>query len=560
MGRFRGLKALAVTVGGLMAVLACGPTSSGGGGELAADQTLRYSALDDVETLDPAHVSAGTDIPYDFEVFSGLYRFDNDLNILPDIATAKPDISSDGKTYTFKMRKDVKFSNGDALKADDVIYSWNRAAALNDAYATVFDPLVGGPDTEAGKTKTISGLSKGSDDYTIVAKLSDPAGYWLSELALWTAAVVDRKVIEAKGEDKWWTTPDGLIGAGPYKMTERTPKASMAFEQVSNWWGGSDRQGKLKKVKVDFGVDQSSSVKKYESGGYDIVGFAGIFPDPEDILRYKNDPAKSKQLTNKPLARTTWVGFNFTKGPFQGTPGGNDPGKQGRIALNKAIDRSQMADVACSKGILCTPATGGYIAKGLKGYVGDNSDPNAKFDASGAKSTYSQWDPTGSKVAGLKYSYNTTAVNKKVAENLQSQWKNNLNINVDLDPSDFPALLKKRKAKDPILFRDSWGADYDHPQDWFDNLFTCAQAPVGKGNSAGYCNPAVDKIVAKADAEQIDKANSEYQQAGKMMISDVFGAELFYSTGQYFTKDYVKGAGLNALYDYRWEGITIQKH
>jgi oligopeptide transport system substrate-binding protein len=568
MTRIR-LRILGVAAAAGMLAMACGGNNTSGGGEtLAADQTLNFPIQDDVQTLDPGHVQSGVDITFTQEIFSGLYKFDNNLKVVPDIATGSPDVSSDGKTYTFKLRKDAKFSNGDPIKASDFLYSWNRAAHLNDAYATVFDPVVGGSDVEAGKAQTMTGLTA-PDDYTVKAQLNDPAGFWLTELALWTAVAVDQKVIQAAGEDTWWTNPATLIGSGPFKMTARTPKASMEFAPVAGWYGGST--GAIKKIKTEIGIDQSSAVKKFESGGYDLVGMANNPPSPDDILRYKSDPTKSKLLTIYPSARTTWLGFNFTKGPFAVKAGGvkpgdptgglsNDAGKDGRTAFTKAIDRDQLVDVACVKGATCSKATGGVIAKGLKGYLGDNTDDTAKFDAAAAKSTLQKWDPDGSKLKGLQLRYNTSATNTQLFSNVQSQLKSNLNVSAELAPSDFPTLIKDRNAKNALLFRGSWGADYDHPQDWFDNLFICTQAAVGKGGNEGYCNPAMDKILQKADAQQITQAIPDYQAAQKLMLQDVVTANLQYGTQSYVTQSYVKGAGFNSLYDFSWEGIRILKH
>jgi oligopeptide transport system substrate-binding protein len=546
-------------VGGL-AAFACGGGSSSSTGEtLASDQTVNFAIQDDVATLDPGHVQSAVDITFTQEVFSGLYKFTNDLKIAPDIATGSPSISSDGLSYTFKMRHDAKFSNGDPITSKDVLYSWNRAAYLNDAYATVFDPVVGGTDTEGNKTKTMSGLTA-PDDYTVMAKLTAPAGFWLTELALWTADIVDQKVIgdytdtNNKNNDSWWTNAATMIGSGPFKLTQRTPKASMDYAPVSGWYGGST--GALTKVHVDVGVDQTSAVKKFESGGYDLVGPANNPPGPDDILRYKGDPTKSKELTIYPGARTTWLGFNFVMGPFQGAQQGHD----GRLAFSQGIDRTQLANIACVQSATCTPATGGVITKGLKGYLGDNADSTSKFDVSAAKSLLSKWDPSGSKVNGVKLSYNPSATNDKIWGNVQSQLQANLGVKVTLDPMDFPTLIQKRNAKQTVMFRGSWGADYDHPQDWFNNLFNCASAPVGKGNDAGYCNPNMDKILAKADAEQIDNAVSDYQAAQKLMVNDVVTGNLFYGTQSYIVAPYLKGAGYNGLYDWGWEGMKILKH
>ncbi|HEY8643154.1 MAG TPA: peptide ABC transporter substrate-binding protein [Candidatus Dormibacteraeota bacterium] len=563
-------KSLVVTVAAAFVAMACGTNNTSGTGSdvLATDQTLTFPIQDDIQTLDPGHVQSGVDITFTTEMFAGLYGLDNGNKIINMIATGPPDVSSDGKTYTFHMRKDAKFWNGDPIKSADVLYSWNRVAVLNDAYATVFQPVVGFDDTSNGKTKAMSGLTA-PDDYTVKATLTDAAGYWLSELSLWTAAVVSQKAISAAGEDIWWTKPDTAVGAGPFKMTERTAKASMAFQPVANWWGGST--GALKNIKVEIGVDAASQVKKYESGGYDLVGLADNYPGPDDILRYKADPTKQKEENIYPAARTTWVMFNFTgNSPFapkagiapgQPTAGlSADDGKAGRNAFSLSIDRAALVDVACSKGATCTAATGGLMAKGLKGYVGDGKDPNAVFNAATAKADYTKWDPNGSKIKGLTYRYNASAGNTAIAQNLQSQWKANLGINIDLAPSDFPTLIADRNAKKTNLARGSWGADYDHPQDWFDNLWICAAAQVGHGGEEGYCNPAMDKVLATANAESIDKALPSYQQAGQTLIDDNVDAVLFYGTATYFTHTYVKGAGFNSLYDYNWQGIKILKH
>jgi len=398
--------------------------------------------------------------------------------------------------------------------------------------------------------------------------LNAPAGYWLTQLAMPTAAeVLDQKVITAAGDDHWTESPSTYIGSGPWKMTARTPKQSMDFVPVKNWWGGDT--GKLTAVHVDIGIDDVSRVKKFESGGYEVVGMANNVPGPDDVLRYKNDPTKSKLLTIYPGARSTAIGFNFVKGPFasklgatpgQDTTNSSDPGLDGRRALSMAIDRAQLTDIACAHSITCTPASGGPIAKGLQGYIGDNTDPYAKFDAQAAKALYQKWDPTGSKVKGLELRYNSSAGNDKVYANIQAQWKANLGIDVKLAPSDFPTLQRDRQQKLPIVGRESWGADYDHPQDWFDNLFTCAQAPIGKGNDQAYCNPAMDTIVTAADAKPLTQAVSDYVNAGKMLVNDVVWATLFYGTDTYFTQSYVRGVGYNSLYDYNWEGIRLLSH
>src|SRR2546427_11527544 len=143
VGTLRAVRRLAVlgTIGVLVA--ACGGTSTAGTG-LAADQTLRFPSDSAIGTLDPAQVNAETDTQIYQNLFDGLVKFDDKLNVIPDIATKLPDISSDGLTYTFKLNPNAKFWNGHAVKASDFIYSFSRAPAEGqDAYDANLDHILG---------------------------------------------------------------------------------------------------------------------------------------------------------------------------------------------------------------------------------------------------------------------------------------------------------------------------------------------------------------------------------------------------------------------------------
>ncbi|MDQ6709171.1 MAG: peptide ABC transporter substrate-binding protein [Candidatus Dormibacteraeota bacterium] len=551
--RFRAIRGAAVFVAISLLVAACGTgsTNNNQGTSLAADQTFRFPLNDDIGSFDPAFVNAAVDSAFIQNIFGGLLKFDDNLKIVPDIAESLPDVSSDQKTYTFKLRKDVKFSNGDKVTAKDVIYSWSRAARLQGDYASDLDHIVGYKDVKAKTATTLSGMSA-PDDYTVKVQLTEAAGFFLTEVAFFTAttAVVSQKAVQAGGEDTWWTKPETLIGTGPFKMSARTPKQSLDFVPVDNWWGSP--KPTLKKIHVDIIADLSSAIAKYDQNGFDDVGYGdmnGNIP-PEDILRIKAGP-KASELKFVPKVRTTWVGYNFEKGPFAGAAG-----KDLRKAFSLAIDRSKLVDVACSHGITCTAATGGLISKGLKGYLGDNTDPLAKFDAATAKQLLKSADPNGTKVKGLTYNYNPGAFNKAVAENLQSQWQDNLGVKVDLAATERQSFFQRRTKKEYITFRHSWQADYDHPQDWFDNLFI---TDAGNGGT-GYSNPQVDSLVKTADGKKLDDALADYKKASQMMIDDAAYAPLVYTQGVFLFKPYVKGAGANGFNDFYWNEIQIAQH
>src|SRR5258706_367799 len=444
MTRNSRFRSLAAALGAMFVAAACGGGGGGGTSEtLASDQTLSFPMVDDIGDLDPAHMSAAVDIDIFHNVFSGLYKFTDDLKQVPDIASGPPTISSDGLTYTFKMRQDAKFSNGDAVKAADFVYSWNRAARIQGDYASVFAPVAGYDEVAAGKAKEMTRLK----------------------------------------------APDG-----------------------------------------------------YANGAI----------TPEDLIRYNNDPKLKAELTLKPIARTDWIGFNLKTGPFAGI----DAGLHGRHAFSTAIDRAQLVDIACSKGTACNAATGGVITKGLQGYLGDNTDPNSKFDAAAAKAEYKAWDPDGSKVKGLVYTYNSNAFNKAVCENLASQWQQNLGVSVQCTAQDRAWFSAARTRCTYPIFRHSWGADYDNPQDWFDFLFVTG---AGSGGTC-YSNPTLDNLVKSANKKSLADGLAEYKQANKILVDQSIPGPLVYYIHANVVHPWVKGVDGNALYDFFWSDARILQH
>ena len=517
---------------------------------LAKDQTLSFPIAQDVTDFDPAQISAPADVDVLRNVFSGLYKFDAQLREVPDLAIGLPTVSADGLTYTFHLRHDARFSNGDPITADDFLFSWNRAAAKQGEYAGLFQPIAGYDAVAQGRATQLSGLAK-VDDYTFTSKLTKPAGYWFTEVGLWPFWVVDQKVIASAGEDVWFTKPTTLIGSGPFRLTARAAGQSLDFEPVAAWFGG--KTGALKHIHIDVVSDPEAQVAKYELGVYSLIGYARQGLSPASAVRYTTDSKLKGQLQLIPGGLTFWIGFNLKSGPFAGVDGG----RAGRHAFSTAIDRAVLSDAVCNQGTACVAATGGLISKGLLGYVGDGTDSNTKFDAVAAKAEYKAWDPDGSKVKGLTYTYDTNPFNKAVCENLVAQWQKNLGVAVSCVEMDRKTFFDERNGKCAYpAFRQSWSADYDHPQDWFDYLFVTGASSSG----SCYSNPNLDKVVAGADAKPLGATAVDYRTAGQMLINDSVIGALIYGEQQYLAHAYVKGVGGNALYDFYWTEARILKH
>jgi oligopeptide transport system substrate-binding protein len=182
---------------------------------------------------------------------------------------------------------------------------------------------------------------------------------------------------------------------------------------------------------------------------------------------------------------------------------------------------------------------------------------NTKFDAAAAKAELQKWDPKGTKVRGLTYTFDTDPFNKAVCANLVSQWQKNLGVLVKCVEIDRKTFFDKRNGRCAYpLFRQSWRADYDHPQNWFDYLFV-AGAPSG---GSCYSNPPFDKAVRAADAKPLAAALADYKAAGQTLIGHVAYGALVYGVQQYLVHPWVKGVGGSALYDFAWTDARIIKH
>ncbi len=488
---FRILKTLAVGAASGLVLAACGGGNQSS--SLASDQTLNFPILSDFGTLDPAVSDSETDQEIQQNMFDGLVKFDENLNIVPDLVTAVPQASADGLTYMFQLRQDVTFSNGDKFTSKDVLYSWNRAAAYQGSYATNLAAIAGYDKVSANKASgaaleallekndpsvTLAGLTA-PDPYTVQVKLSAPAGWFLTAIALSgsTGEVVDVKAVK-QDPDNWWTKPATAIGTGPFKMVDYTPKQVVDFAAVDNWWGNP--KPTLKKVHIDISVNNASTaIAKYEQGGYDIYGYGGYSNLPvADILRIKGTSNESGQLVLHPKVRTTWVTFNVV-------------------------------------------SDGSRVAKG-------------PFTMDQGQSAHDLF--------------------------LQSQWQDNLGVHVDLLPVSHSQFIKARLSGHYVISRDGWQADYNHPQDWYDNLWGKIVGCPDSGCSSGYDSPEYDQLLAKADAEPLDQAKADYAKLAQMLIDNVLYIPLYYSVGGFLIKPYVKGAGTNSFFDHYWNQIQILSH
>ena len=523
----------------LAAVALLGITACSTAAPAPPAEILHMSIARDVVTLDPTQIhQPSVELGLIRNLYNGLYAFDNNLNEVADLATGMPDVSRDGKTWTFHLRPNAKFGNGDPVTASDVIYSWTRDAQVQSANAIVFEPVVGYENVHAGKT-TLWGLSA-PDPKTLVAKLSVPAGFWLVELGIWPAYVLNQRVLVDHGDKDWWKDPQYLNASatGPFQLSKRQRASFLDFKVTPNWWGGPT--GTLSGVHVEIVADPVDALGRYEHGDLDVIGYSPDVRLPPEIplealRRYRADHTLASQIYRRPWYETFWLRLNTGAGPLAGAAA-----QPARKALSQAIDRKALVSAMCDRGLTCEPATGGMFLPGLQGYLGDNRDPNAVFDPAAARGAVRSWDPDGTKSRGLRIT--TYSMYATMAQELHRQWMANLGLDIPVD------VVEQIPTPRPPIVAGINTTDYDSPWDWYDGLF---DAPI-------YSSAEFNGLVASGNAKLPPQALPEYMQAEQVLENDVPVVPLAYLVGTFLVKPRVIGVGGNSEFEYYWKGIRIR--
>jgi oligopeptide transport system substrate-binding protein len=550
--RFRWLRVPALlTVVGLL-VAACGnaaPTTS----NLAADQSLRVNNGVEPNSLDPGQEQ------YDYEGAVGASISEALLKIKPDLSDAAPatassySVSSDGLTWTFKIRSNAKWSDGKPVTGADFVYAWQRildprlAAPYADPF---FDGAIKGADNYANLDPVkdaakipdfLNGLGLSAPDAsTFVVKLQAPAPYFKWIASLWMSAPVRKDVVDQYGSDKWATSPTSLITNGQFKVSEMVSKDHITLVPNTFYWGGAPKLTKIINYEIS---DDNQAYAKYLNGELDIVNVPLANTD-----LVKGDPKLSKEIKFVPQLTLFWMDFNTRKAPF------NNP--KARLAFSKAVDRDSLA-----KNVLkgrSSPADF-FIPKGMNGYRPDLGTTQA-FDAAAAKTMLTSAVGDPSKIT-IDFLIRNSTANKQIGEFIADQLQTNLGVKVNQVVIDSKTVTTRLRKHDYQLYVGGWGADYPDDQDWFDIWMT------GSGNVfGGYSNADYDALVKKADIEPDAKKRQDYyDQAQKILIDDAGGGFLYQRNYMFLAKPYVQGLTTTAqdfstVGDWFWGKVSIAQH
>lgn len=487
----------------------------------------------DPYTLDPAVSGEMSSHEYIMQIFGGLVRFGGDMAPAPDIAKSWQ-ISSDGMTYTFNLRQDVKFQDGRQLKAADFKYSWERACdpqTGSQTAATYLGDIVGVREVLAGKTKAISGI-RVVDDFTLQVTIDAPKSYFLSKLTYPTTFVVDRANVEKGGQ--WWHTPNGT---GPFKLKQWEEGKQLVLERNGLYYGD------LAKVnQVVFYLWGGVPMNMYETGEIDVSDVALNYIEK---VTDKAGPFYS-DLVITPELSFYYIGFNATKPPFDDA--------NIRRAFSLAVDKGKIASLVF-KGMVRW--ADGILPPGMPGY--NDRLSGLGFDIARAKELIAQ-----SKYGGVSklppITITTGGWGGPISQDLEAivyQWRQNLGVEVKVRQLEPPRFFYYTKQEKDEMFFTGWIADYPHPQDFLDILFH-----TGADNNYGeYTSPAIDNILNKAGVERDYKQSlALYQQAEQKLVDDAACLPLYFGQSYTLVKPYVKGYNPNPLGFVRLNEVSVGPH
>jgi oligopeptide transport system substrate-binding protein len=526
----------------LIILSACGGASTNtpsanGTPALASSQVLTFPNVGtrDIGVLDPAQGPDANSAIAVGMIYSGLVKFDKNLNVVPDQATWV--ISPDNKVYTFTLKQGITFSDGTPVTAQTYAYTLNRALLpdVKSPIASFFlGSIAGSDDVSNGKAVTLTGV-KAIGNSTLQITLKQPAAYFLQIMANSISFPLNQTIINQYGQADWVNHVAGNgIGTGPFMVKEWDHNTKMVLVPNPHWYGAKT---KLTEVDMLFVNDQSTAFKAYQAGQYNFVWNIGS----QDLSSAKGMPG----YTSESLLQTDLLFFSNKMAPFNNAAV--------RQAFAYATDKETLA-TAILKGSAVPAPT--IIPPGMPGY-----QPNYQgltYDKSKALAALQSAYPDVSKVPPITFSYPNSQVSQSEAAALQQMWQSALGIQVKLLSVELNA-YNTETANHQVQFGfTQWSADFPDPYDWLTlNLFSTAS-----NNSGDWNNPQFDQTVTQAEQTTGDARIQLYNQAEQLAITDVGWLPVDHQEMSAVIPVWVHGVSLNntGLFFGDWSDVYLLQH
>lgn len=491
----------------------------------------------DPPTLDPHLTGDTTSAGVVVEIFSGLVAIDTDLQLVPDIAESWT-IDDTGTVYTFTLRDNVTFHNGDKVTAHDFKWSIERATSpslashLADTYLS---DIIGASDYIEGNAASIEGVTV-IDDRTLRIAIDAPKAYFLAKLSYPTAYVLHRDAVEGGGRN-WWVS--NAVGTGPFKLKEYRIGERIVLERFDEYY--RDPRPDVDAINMNLAGGQSMAM--YENDEIDITG-VGLF-DLDRVLD-PDEPLNRELVVAPPGFSVSYIGMNASTPPFDDA--------NFRRALNHSIDKDLIANEVLAE--LVKPAYS-ILPPGFPGYTEDiqglEYDPDLAREYL-AQSQYADPETRPRIVITVPGTGGTIGLDLEV---IIEMWKQELGIEVEIQQVEWATYLEDLDDRKFQAYAGlGWSADYPDPQDFLDILFHTESGM----NHGSYSNTDVDALLEEARTIQdVVRRVELYNQAEQLIVDDAAWVPTWFTGEQYaLVKPYINGYRLTPMTVPKLQEIRIE--
>jgi ABC-type oligopeptide transport system substrate-binding subunit len=488
---------------------------------------------EDPATLDPGHTEDLASADLIRKLFSGLVGLTPEMDLVPDVARTW-EVLDGGCRYLFHLRDDVRWSDGLPVTAHDFEYAWKRALdpATGSTFANLLYDVKGAKAFHHGEVPHPDRVGvRALDESTLAVDLEEPTGYFLYLLAYCVSHPVPRHAVEMLGED--WTEVGNIVTNGPFRLEAWRPGEFMVLSRYPGYHGRFG--GNVQRVELTLlpAVRETpAALEMYEADELDILDLMSLPPTEMDSAR-QGHPGEYVRV---PRLSTSYVGFDLRRPPF------NDVRVRRAFAL--AIDRETLADVVLRGYVL--PAAGGFVPPGIPGYSAGIGLP---YDPEQARQLLAQAGYPGG--CGFPVvDWLVANVRIPCAEYLQTQWRENLGVEISWEPWVAADVLQ---SQPPHMLTAGWIADYPDP----DNFLRASIVPwwIGWGNEA--CERLVEK--ARRVTDQAERMKL-YAQAERILVREARIIPLTYDASHWLAKPWVTRYPTSAMSTYFWKDVIIEPH
>ncbi|MHA6481398.1 peptide ABC transporter substrate-binding protein [Paenibacillus sp. strain BS8-2] len=507
--------------------------NNGGEETPSTPQEFRFTLASEPPSLDPALMTDAQSSIVAAGLYEGLTRLNTKGE--PENAIAKElTASEDGKTYTIKLRDDVKWSNGDPVTAHDFEYAWKRSLNPETAseYAYMLFYLENGEKFNAGEASADDVGVKATDDYTLEVKLYTPAPYFPSLLAHYTYLPVHQATVE--GNEAWAAEAKTIVSNGPFTLKEWAHADKLVLTKNPDYYNKDAVN--FDTVTISLVEDENTVYQLFETDKIDWIG-AQAGSVPTDMTKQLIEEKKAEVTS---VASTYYYLFNTEKAPFSNV--------KVRKAFSMAIDRQSLIDNVAQANQqpaygLVPPSIAGVQGKMFRevypdNYFTENVEEAKKLLAEGLA------EEGMTALPEVTLLYNTSEGHKKLAEAVVDMWRKSLGVEVKLANQEWGTFLETRKAGQFDIARSGWGADINHPINFTYDLIH----PKSGNNDGRYNNPKVQELLdGSLVAESPEKTVEMLAEAEKIAIQDDMAVLPAY---YYTTVTMVKPGIENVVSDY----------